>query len=138
MTTQNGPTKPVTPPKFAVRASYKELRLWQTLRQKQARGLTFRKIADHFPGITYGDISRILKGKFPTSPKKRIALGLDILDLAPVCPVHNIVHDGICPDDPEYKVIKKRAPKPRRPSWRGEMGFIMTSRIDTTWAELEY
>ncbi len=50
-----------------------------------------------FPHLTYGDISRILKGRAPIDPYKRQDLGLSVLLPAPACPLHGVVHVGRCP-----------------------------------------
>jgi len=51
--------------------------LRQILTARNAAGESLRTIAQCFPGVTYGDVARIIKqGKFPADRKKLRALGL--------------------------------------------------------------
>lgn len=60
-------------------------------------GLNLRQIADCFEHLTYGDISRILRGIEPKDIYKRAELGLPVMLPAPICLKHGIVHVGRCP-----------------------------------------
>jgi hypothetical protein len=59
-------------------------------------GYSLRQLARPYPGITFGDVSRIIRGIEPKSPAKRVALGLPRLGSAPMCPRCGVVHVGRC------------------------------------------
>jgi hypothetical protein len=67
------------------------------------QGYTLRQIASLFDHLTYGDISRILRGIEPKAPLKRLEMGLPSVMPAPVCPIHNVVHLGRCPGERQYR-----------------------------------
>lgn len=68
------------------------------IRGKHEAGMSLREIAAQYEGVTHADVSRILRGEFPRSACKRLALKLPPLDLAPVCPIHGVVHvRATCP-----------------------------------------
>jgi len=64
--------------------------------QLHREGVSLRQIAGAYPGITFGDVSRIIQGVEPKSPAKRVALGLPRLGSAPICPNCGVVHVGRC------------------------------------------
>ena len=96
-----------------VHSVYNESDVVSDLWSKKLTGKTLRDISRDYPGTTYGDIQRALKGEFPKSPQKRLAFRLPALAPAPVCPIHGIVHTRkTCPSD-----------KPRKPNLFA--GFVM-------------
>ncbi len=98
MTTTTRATMPLYDTRRGVQKMYTEgVVLADIQRQKQA-GMSLREIAAQYEGVTHADISRVLKGEFPRSACKRKALKLPPLDLAPVCPIHGVVHvRATCP-----------------------------------------
>lgn len=91
---------------------YTEGALCKDLRTQHEAGMSLREIAAQYEGVTHADISRVLKGEFPRSACKRLALKLPPLDLAPVCPIHGVVHvRATCPGE-----------KTARPRWVRVMG----------------
>lgn len=72
----------------------------------RATGMTWRKIAEFFPGVPAATLCAIAKhNRDPKSPAIRSALGLPAYASAPVCPVHGVVHQGRCP----RKTFEQRA-----------------------------
>ena len=68
------------------------------LTSARATGMTWRAIADHFPGVPAGTLCAIVKqNRDPKSPTIRQRLGLPAYQSAEVCPVHGVVHTGRCP-----------------------------------------
>ncbi len=92
---------------MTVQTLYTEQAVLGDLKRLKARGKTLRAIADEYPGATYGDIQRALKGNFPKRLAKRLAFNLPALAPAPVCPTCGVVHvSKQCPEK------RKRKPNP--------------------------
>jgi hypothetical protein len=74
----------------------------QHLIAEKLSGKPLREISREYGSpITHGDIARALKGQFPKSPCKRLALGLPALALHPVCVKCGQVHPPKrCPNQP--------------------------------------
>lgn len=62
--------------KAPVQTLYTEADVVQDLWSKKLSGMSLRQIASYYPGLTFADIQRALKGIFPKSGKKRLAFGL--------------------------------------------------------------
>lgn len=72
----------------------------------RASGMTWRSIAEFFPGVPAATLCAIAKhNRDPKSPNIRRALGLAAYANAEVCPVHGVVHQGRCP----CKTFEQRA-----------------------------
>jgi hypothetical protein len=91
---------------------YTEAQVYRDICAKHEAKTSLRDIAAEYENITHGDISRILKGQFPTSDCKRKALHLIPLVPTAICPIHGIVHvRATCPGK-----------SPRRVRWVREAG----------------
>lgn len=62
--------------KRGVQTMYTEDDVMSDLWSKKLSGMSLRKIAAEYPGLTFADIQRGLKGIFPKSVNKRFAFGL--------------------------------------------------------------
>jgi hypothetical protein len=99
---------PLEGPKMAVQSTYTETQVLRDLQRKKAIGRSLRDISKDYDGISHGVIQRALKGQFPKSPHKRLALGLPTLIPAPACTKCGQVH------------TTKRCPNGKKPAknWR--------------------
>ena len=120
MTTTTNTTTGLYDTPGGVQKMYTEAQVFFDTHAKHNSGISLRDIAADYPGVTFGDVSRILKGQFPVSKCKREALRLAPLVPTEVCPKHGVVHVSRCPGETKQKPRWVRVLGHAGGEWEGE------------------